>query len=208
MSELLAHLAQWAVEVVYAFGYGGVFVLIALANLHVPIPTELTLPLAGFLVGQGRFSFVLVLVVSTAAAVAASLVLYFLGLCIGEERLHQVIKPIERFKILYRSDLDKASEVFERHGGKAILIGHLVPSVGALISIPAGIKRMPVLGGFMSYTVLGCGLWNGVFIVLGWVMGAQWVRVEQYMPVIEYVLLAAIGVGIFWFVWHRRRVSR
>src|SRR5919199_2187870 len=109
MSELLAHLAQWAVEVIYTFGYGGVFVLIALANLHLPIPTELTLPLAGFLVGQGHFSFVLVLVVSTVAAVAASLVLYFLGVCIGEEGLHQLIKPIERFKILYRTDLDKVS---------------------------------------------------------------------------------------------------
>jgi membrane protein DedA with SNARE-associated domain len=126
---------------------------------------ELTLPLAGFLIGQGRFSFVLVLAVST-AAVVASLVLYILGLCIGEERLRQVVKPVERFKILYRSDLDKAGEVFERHGGKAILIGHLVPSIGALISIPAGTKRMPLLGRFTSYTVLGCGLWNGVFIVL------------------------------------------
>ena len=208
MSELLAHLAQWAVEVIYAFGYGGVFVLVALANLHLPIPTELTLSLAGFLVGQGRFSFVLVLVVSTVAAVAASLVLYALGLCISEERLRQLIKPIERFKILYRSDLDKASKVFERHGGKAILIGHLIPSVGALISIPAGIKGMPVLGRFMTYTVVGCALWNGVFIVLGWVLGAQWVRVEQYMPISEYVLLAAIVVGIFWFVWHRLKVSR
>jgi membrane protein DedA with SNARE-associated domain len=112
-------------------------------------------------------------VVSTVAAVTASLVLYFLGVCIGEEGLRRLIRPIERFKILYRSDLDKVSKVFERHGGKAILIGHLVPSIGALISIPVGIKRMAVLGRFMTYTVLGCALWNGVFI-LGWILGAQW----------------------------------
>jgi membrane protein DedA with SNARE-associated domain len=206
MSDLFAGLAQWVVEVVYSFGYGGVAVLIALINLHVlPIPTQLILGLAGFLVGQGRFSFTLVLVTSTAGTLFASLALYFLGHWVGEESLRRLVGRLERFRLVYKSDLDKASKVFERHGGKAIVIGHLFPAVGALISIPAGLKRMPLLRQFMGYTVLGGSLWNGAFIVLGWVLGAEWVIIEEYASVIEYTVVAALAGGIVWFVWNRRK---
>ncbi len=209
MNDLLAALVQWAVDVVYSFGYGGVFVLIALINLHLlPIPTQLVLTLAGFLIGQGRFSFASVLVASTAASTVAALVLYLLGFWIGEDSLRRVVKRCERFKLLFVSDLDKAGKVFERHGGKAILIGHLVPGVGAFISIPAGIKRMPILGRFMVYTISGSALWNGVFIVLGWVLGAQWTVVKQYTSVIEYVLLAAIVGAALWFLGRRWKKYR
>jgi SNARE associated Golgi protein len=94
--------------------------------------------------------------------VTTSLILYTLGLRIGGERLRRLIKRFERFGILFTSDVDKASEVFERHGGKAILIGHLIPGVGALISVPAGLKRMPIRWRFLGYTVLGGTLWTGV----------------------------------------------
>ena len=201
---MFADLARWAVDVVYSFGYVGVFVLIALVNLHLlPVPTQLILALAGFLVGQGRFSFVSVLVASTAGALAASLVLYLLGLWIGEENLYRLVKRFERFKLVFGSDLVRASEVFERHGGKAILIGHLVPAVGALISVPAGLTRMPLLGRFMVYTVLGSALWNGAFIVLGWALGAQWASVKQYASIIEYAALALMVGGILWLLWRR-----
>ena len=207
--DLFVELAQWVVEVVYSFGYAGVFVLIALINLHLlPLPTQLILSLAGFLVGQGRFSLVLVLTAATAGALTASLALYFLGLWVGEESLHRLIGRLERFKLVYRSDLDKASKVFERHGGKAIVIGHLVPAVGALISIPAGLKRMPLLRQFVVYTMLGSGLWNMSFITLGWVLGAEWVVIEQYTPIIEYAVLAALVGGALWLVWHRRKAHR
>src|SRR5919206_1363831 len=152
MFDRLADLTQWAIDVVYSFGYVGVFVVVALANVHLPIPTELTLPLAGFLVGQGRFSFVLVLAASTAGGVVGALVHYLPGRLLGEESLRKLIKRIERFKLLSESDLDRASEAFERHGGKAIIIGHLIPGVGSLISIPAGIKRMPILPPFIFFT--------------------------------------------------------
>ena len=95
--------------------------------MHLPIPSGLILSLVVFLVGQGRFSFIPVLLASTIGGVTASIVLYLPGLWIGEERLRQLIGRVERFKLVFRSDLDKASQMFERHGGKAIMIGHLVP---------------------------------------------------------------------------------
>jgi membrane protein DedA with SNARE-associated domain len=203
MGGLLAGIAEWIVDIVYASGYVGVGLLVAAGYLHLLVPTQLVLPLAGFLVGEGRFSFLLVLAASTIGGVAGSIILYFPGIWIGEERVRQFVEKYGRFVFVYVSDLDKASDMFERHGGKAVLIGHLVPGVTALISIPAGIKRMPIYGRFMVYTILGSALWNGGFIVLGWALGANYTLIERYAPIVEYAVLAAIALAILWFVWRR-----
>ena len=208
MGELLTHLARWVTDVVHSFGYVGVFVLIVLGDLRLPIPTELTLPLAGFLVGQGRLSFIPVLLTATAARVTTSLVLYTLGLRIGGERLRRLIKRFERFGLLFTSDVDKASEVFERHGGKAVLIEHLVPGVGALISVPAGLKRMPIRWRFLGYTALGGTLWTGALVGLGWALGSRWRMVELYASFIGYAVLAAVVVGVIWLLWRRWKAYR
>ena len=206
MSDLLAHLARWAADVVYYFGYPGVAVLMVLSNLHLPIPSQLVLPFAGFLVGEGRFSFFPVLAAATVGAVSASLVLYFPGRLLGEERLRRFVGRFGRFVLVDESDLDKAGGLFERHGGKAVLIGHLIPGVGAFVSIPAGLKRMPFWGRFFAYTVLGSVIWNVAFIALGWGLGSRWRLVERYAPVIEYAVLAVVVGAILWFVWRRWRV--
>jgi membrane protein DedA with SNARE-associated domain len=209
MSDLPATLAQWAVEVIYSSGYLGVFIMTTLIGLHVlPLPTQPILALTGYLVGQGRFSFVLVLAASTGGEVVSSLGLYYLGHWIGEKSLRRFVGRLERFKLVYRSELDKASEAFEQHGGKAILIGHLVPAVGALISIPAGIRRMPILRRFMFYTILGSTFWNGAFIVLGWILGAQWASVKQYAPIMEHMVLVVMVGGILWLLRHRWKGRR
>jgi membrane protein DedA with SNARE-associated domain len=208
MSGLLVGFAEWIVDVVYASGYVGVGLLVAAGYLHLIVPTQLVLPLAGFLVGEGRFSFWLVLAASTAGGVAGSIVLYFPGLWLGEERVRQFVEKFGRYVFVYVEDLDKASAMFERHGGKAVLIGHLIPGITALISIPAGIKRMSLYGRFMFYTILGSLLWNGIFIALGWALGANYTLVEQYAPIIEYVVLAAIALAIVWFVWRRWRAHK
>jgi membrane protein DedA with SNARE-associated domain len=208
VGELLTDLARWVTDVVHSFGYVGVFVLIVLGDLRLPIPTELTLPLAGFLVGQGRLSFIPVLLTATAARVTTSLILYTVGLRIGGEHLRRLIKRFERFGILFTSDVDKASEVFERHGGKAILIGHLVPGVGALISVPAGFKRMPIRWRFLGYTVLGGTLWTGALVGLGWALGSRWRMAELYASFIGYAVLAAVAVGVIWLLWRRWKAQR
>ena len=203
MNGLLSDLVRWSTDVAYSFGYVGMAVLVALGNMHLPIPTEITLPLAGFLVGQGRFSFVPVLLWTTLAAVIASLILYVPGRWLGEERLRRFVRKFGRFVLVRESDLDKASKLFEQHGGKAILIGRLIPGVGTLISIPAGLYRMPIWGWFMFLTVLDSVIYNALFIGLGWALGSQWMLVEQYARMVQYPVLAILAVGVFWFVWRR-----
>lgn len=207
MSDLVANFTQWVVDTLYASGYFGVGILTALGYLHLVVPTQLVLPLAGFLVGQGRFSFVPVLLASTIGGGAASIALYFPGLWVGEERVRQFVEKFGRFVFVKTSDLDKASKLFERHGGKAVLIGHLIPGVTAFISTVAGLKRMPIRGRFLFYTVVGTALWNGILIILGWVLGSQWTLVKEYVSMTGYAVLAAVALAILLFMWRRRKTQ-
>ncbi len=208
MGGLLAELVGWVFEVVRTLGYVGVFALILAGSLFLPVPTELTLPLIGFLVGHGRLSFVPVVLTATAARVCASLITYAVGLRISEERLRRGVRRFERSKLLFVSDLEKASGVFERHGGKAILIGHLIPGVGALVSVPAGLKRMPVRWRFLGYTILGCSIWNASLISLGWALGGRWRIVEVFTSFVGAAVLIILIAATAWFFWRRRKAQR
>lgn len=208
MGSLLAELAELVFDVVRSSGYVGVFVVVLLGSLYLPVPTELTLPLFGFLVGQGRLSFVPVVLTATAARVAAALVFYALGGRIGEARLRRLIGRAERTKLVYGSDLDRASRAFERHGGTAILIGHLIPGVGPLISIPAGLKRMPVRWRFLGYTLLGSTAWTATLVGSGWALRRRWQVVEVYTSFVGLALLAALVLLASLFLWRRWRAHR
>ncbi len=202
MTDLLAGLEGWVTDVVYSFGYVGVAFLIALQNVFPPIPSALILPLAGFLVGQGRFSFLPVLLAATAGSVVSALILYALGRRLGEERVRRLVGRFGRFAFVDEADLDRVNGWFDRRGGAAVLFGRLVPGVGTFVSLPAGFAGMPVPR-FMVYTALGTGIWNGTFIGLGWALGARWRLVQQYSPVLQYAALAAAIVAIIWFLWRR-----
>jgi len=204
---VLTDLTQWTINVVYSFGYVGVFFLTVLGNMNLLIPTQLTLPLAGFLVGQGYFSLVLVLAAATAGSLAASLALYLMGLWSGES-LRRLTKRTKRFdKLAFVLDLDRAGRMFERHGREAILIGRFAPGTGAPISMLAGLRRMPIWQ-FTLYTALGSAFWNAGFVGLGWELGARWALVRQYASSVEYVMLIAMVVVILWFLWRRWKASR
>ena len=208
MSGVLTDLVRWVIDVVHSLGYVGVFVLILAGSVYLPVPTELTLPLFGFLIGNGRLSFVPVLLTAIAARVCAALVMYAVGFRLREARLRRVIKHFERSKLLFVSDLEKASAVFERHGGKAILVGHLIPGVGALVSVPAGLKRMPVRWRFLGYTILGCSIWNASLIGLGWALGGQWRIIEVFTSFVGSAILIILIAATVWLFWRGRKAHR
>jgi membrane protein DedA with SNARE-associated domain len=202
MGDLFGNLGQWTMELVYSFGYLGVAVLIALSNLCLPIPSQVVLPLAGFLVDEERFSFSLVLLFATVGSLVGSLILYAAGRLIGEERLRWFFERFGRFMFVGEKDLDKANGWFKRHGDTAVLVARVLPGAGSLISMPAGIERMP-LWLFVIYTAIGNVIYNATLVGLGWALGSQWTLVEQYVPIIEYVALAALAGGILWFLVRR-----
>lgn len=196
-------LASWAADVIESLGYSGVAMLIVLENVFPPIPSEAILPLAGFLAGQGRMWLPGVILAATVGAVLGALILYGVGAWFGDERVRWLVRRYGRWLGVQERDLDKANGWFDRHGGKAVMICRLVPIVRSLVSIPAGLRRMP-LARFVLYTGLGSGLWNSILILCGWWLGDNWEDVGQYVDYLEYpVILAVIG-GAIWFIWKRK----
>ncbi len=181
-------LVGWVLGVIEALGAVGVGLLVALESIFPPIPSEVVLPLAGFLAGQGKLGFVAVLVWATVGSLVGALVLYWLGAALG---MHRLCRLAEKMPLMDGRDVERASAWFERHGVWAVLLGRMVPGVRSLVSIPAGVDRMP-LWLFSLLTVIGSATWNALFIGLGWLLGDRWTEVGTYSDIINYVVVGGI----------------
>lgn len=197
-------LAEWVTGVIEALGYPGLTVLVALENVFPPIPSEVILPLAGFLTSQGRFSFMLVLAATTLGSVLGALILYGVGAAAGKRRVRRLVERFGHWALLTPDDLTRAEGWFGRYGTIAVFTGRLAPIVRSLVSIPAGYSRMPI-GQFLLLTALGSALWNGVLISLGWALGESWHSIERYVDWLQYLVIAVVAFLVARFVWQRLR---
>jgi membrane protein DedA with SNARE-associated domain len=195
--------ADWVFSIVDRLGAAGVGLLILLENVVPPIPSEVILPLAGFRARSGALNVLAVWPAATAGSLLGALLLYGLGAWLGYERLHRLAGH-RWFVFVSQKDLDRGERVFERHGGKVVLLGRCVPFLRSVVSIPAGIAGMP-LSRFVVLTTIGSGVWNAAFIALGWALGDNWDQVEQYLGPISYVVLGLLAVGLVVLIVRRVR---
>jgi membrane protein DedA with SNARE-associated domain len=200
---LLGGIVQWVTGVVDALGYPGIAILIALESVILPIPSEVILPFVGFSAEQGRFSLAGAIIAATIGSVVGALILYVLGARLGETRVRSFVGRYGRYVGSNVRDLERAEVWFDHHGAATILFGRLVPVIRSFVSVPAGLRRMPVLR-FTLYTAVGSAIWNALLIVLGWVLGNQWHQVGQYSSYVEYAVIAALVIGLAYFIWRRR----
>lgn len=200
-------LVDWLTAVMERLGGPGAGLAVALENLFPPIPSEAILPLAGFAAAQGRLSLVGAIAWTTAGSIVGALVLYWLGALFGRERLRAIAA---RLPLIQVSDVDRTEAWFRRHGGKAVFFGRMVPIFRSLISIPAGVERMP-LPRFLLFTAAGSLIWNTVFVMAGYLLGGSWPVIQTYVGAYEKVVIllvcaaAAIFVAIRVRKWSRGR---
>ena len=188
----LGGLVGWVLDVVEALGAVGVGLLIALESVFPPIPSEVVLPLAGVLAGQGRIGFAAVVAFATAGSLVGALVLYWLGAALGTARLEQLA---DRVPLMDARDVRRADAWMARHGGWAVLLGRMVPGVRSLVSIPAGVPRMP-LWRFSLLTTVGSAVWNVLFVGLGFLLGERWTQVGDYSDLLNYLVIGAIVLAL------------
>lgn len=204
MLQDFAHAVQ---DLVRDMGYPGLFLLIVLESTMVPIPSLLVMPFAGFLASQGAFSLPVILVINSAAALVGSSLSYWLGAAGGKPLLLRYGK----YLFVRAKDIEKTEEYFARHGGKTIFIGRFLPVVRHLISIPAGIARMP-LPPFLGLTFLGASMWGGGLMVVGYQLGANWEEIATKAKRIDLVIAGLVVVAIVAvvvrFVLRRRRENQ
>ena len=194
---------DWIFGIVDALGALGVGLLILLENVVPPIPSEVILPLAGFRARTGTLNVLTVWPAATAGSVIGALLLYGLGAWLGHERLHRLAGH-RWFVFASQKDIDRGDELFDRHGGKVVLLARCVPFLRSVVSIPAGISGMPILR-FTVLTAIGSGVWNAAFIGLGWALGENWDTVEQWLGPVGYVVIGLLVVGLVVLAIRRRR---
>ncbi len=193
---------NWVTGLVETLGYPGLAFVVALESVFPPIPSEAVLPLAGFLVSQGRMTLWGAILASTLGSVVGALVLYWLGYAWGEQRVRALVKAHGRWLTVDEDDLNRSQKWFEHHGRSAVFIARLAPLTRSLISIPAGVARMP-LGPFLLYTTLGSGIWNAVLIGAGMLLGANWALVERYQSLLGTAVVSLLVLAVVWFVGRR-----
>ena len=193
-----------AARVVEALGEWGVGLLALLETVFPPIPSEIVLPLAGFLAQNGELNFVLILLASTVGAYLGALVLYWLGATLGLDRS---IRWLSKLPLVDAEDFEKAAGWFSRHGRSAVFFGRLLPGVRSLISLPAGAARMN-LAVFSLFTIAGSMLWNALLIGLGAALGTQYELIDEYSHYLDYAVIGVIAAGLGWLIVRRLRRRR
>lgn len=200
-------MAGWIEDLVNQTSYFGVALLMLLENVFPPIPSELVMPLAGYTASQGQASIALVIIAGTVGSLAGAVFWYLVGHWIGEDRLKRFSRRHGRWLTLTPQDIDHANDWFGRHGGKAVFVGRLLPTVRTLISIPAGICGMSWTR-FLIYSSLGTAIWTAALALAGYALGAQYEAVGKWVGPVSNGVFALI---VIWYLYRvvtfRRRVE-
>jgi membrane protein DedA with SNARE-associated domain len=200
-------MTDWLIGLMESLGAPGAGLAIALENLFPPLPSEVILPLAGFTVSRGDMDLLDVLVWTTGGSVTGALALYWVGALLGRER---TLALAARIPLLKPSDIARAEEWFLTHGRATVFFGRMIPVFRSLISIPAGVERMP-LGVFTLLTAAGSLIWNTVFVLAGFTLAENWTLIETYAGVGSKVVLALLVIAVLVFAGVRlteRRTGR
>ncbi|MHC3388400.1 DedA family protein [Streptomyces lavendulocolor] len=186
---------RWINSLMDTLGAPGAGLAIALENLFPPLPSEVILPMAGFASATGRIGLIAALLWTTAGSVIGALALYGVGALLGRDRTIAVANKLPLVKV---SDIERTEAWFARHGTKAVFFGRMIPIFRSLISVPAGVERMP-LPVFLGLTTLGSAIWNTAFVLAGYALGDNWEQVTHYVSLYsKVVLVVALGaVGAF-----------
>lgn len=190
----------WVISFISTGGLLAVAFMMLAENVFPPIPSELVMPLAGFTAAQGDMSFVLALAAGSVGSLLGALLWYYVGAWVGADRLKHWSRRHGRWLTITPDDIDTSCAWFQQHGGKAVLIGRLVPAVRTFISVPAGVAGMP-LAPFLAYSAVGTVAWTGLLAGAGFMLQSQYTAVADWMSPVSNVIIAGL------LVWYLYRVA-
>lgn len=194
-------MADWIIDVVGKLGYVGIFLLTLLENIFPPIPSELIMPFAGFHTVDGEMSFAGAVAAGSAGSLLGTLGWYWFGRRVGERRLRSFVERRGRWLAIDLEDVDKAQDWFHRHGALAVFFGRLVPAVRTLISVPAGLDRMP-LWKFLLPSAAGTILWTAGLTYAGRLLEQNYTQVKTYVEIASWTFL---GFAVAAYAWRQVR---
>ncbi len=197
LAKLITAVAAWIMSVISTMGYAGIVLLMAIESACIPLPSEIIMPFAGFLVYKGEMTLFMVALAGAIGCVVGSIPAYYVGMFGGRPLAEKYGKYI----LLSKKDLDLADHLFEKHGEIIIFIARMLPAVRTFIAFPAGVVRMN-MGVFIAYTFIGSFIWCWLLAYAGMKFGENWASLEVYFHQFHYLIFAA---GLACVVWYVRR---
>jgi membrane protein DedA with SNARE-associated domain len=197
LEKLIAGVAAWIIGVISSMGYGGILLLMAIESACIPLPSEIIMPFAGFLVSKGEMSLLGIALAGAIGCVLGSIPAYYLGMFGGRP----LVEKYGKYVLISHKDLDMADRWFATHGEIIIFIARLLPAVRTFIAFPAGVARMN-MPKFISYTFVGSFIWCGLLGYAGMKTGEHWEDLKVYFHEFHYVISA---VGLIFIIWYVRR---
>lgn len=201
---MLHEAINWLVTTIGSLGYTGIFLLMAMESSIIPIPSEVVVPPAGYLVQQGQMDMTLVILAGTLGSLVGAYANYFVARHLGRP----LLLKYGRYVWITEEHFARVESFFKRHGEISTFIGRLLPVARHLISLPAGLAGMNHLR-FTAYTLLGSAIWVSVLAGIGYFIGANEALIEQYakQAVVDVVAFSVLLVGLY--VWlHKRKLAR
>jgi membrane protein DedA with SNARE-associated domain len=206
IDQIISGLAAWIVAVISAAGYGGVVFLMAVESACIPLPSEVIMPFAGYLVSLGQFSLIGAATAGALGCNIGSTVAYYVAAKGGRPALERW----GRYVLIGRTELERTDRFFERYGVAAVFFGRLLPVVRTFIAFPAGLARMPMLK-FQIYTFLGSWPWCFALAYIGSLLGKRWDSDPTFRKLFhdfDAIIAVIVTAGFVWFVWSRWRDNR
>ena len=209
IEKIIAALASFVIAVISKTGLLGVIILMGIESACIPLPSEIIMPFAGYLVFTGHFTLLWAATAGAIGCNVGSVVAYEIGFYGGRP----LIEKYGTYILMSRHDLDLADRFFQRFGSAAVFIGRLLPVIRTFIALPAGIARMPRLR-FHIYTFVGSWPWCFGLAWVGMKLGERWhsdPRLSHWLHRLDAVILVLLIMGVTWFVWshwkNRMRVA-
>lgn len=196
---MIRELAADLVDLIFDWGYLGIFLLMAIESSFVPFPSEIVLVPAGYLASKGDMSIGMIMLSALGGSMAGAFINYFLALFLGRK----ILKKYGKYFFISGDALLKMDTYFQRHGHISTFIGRLVPGIRQLISIPAGLARMN-LAVFSTYTALGAGIWALILVMLGYLIGENQQLIESYLKQITIGVIAALVLLASWYIYYQK----
>ena len=196
--EIFELISSFIVSLISVSGYLGIFILMALESACIPIPSEIIMPFSGYLVFEGRFGLLTVVIWGTLGNLVGSLAAYLLGYYGGRP----LIEKYGKFILISHHELETAQKWFQKYGGLSVFFSRMLPAVRTFISLPAGIAKMPFLK-FCFYTFLGSLPWSFTLTYAGVVSGGNWNILEPYFRKFDWVIGILVVLGISLWIYKK-----
>ncbi|MBE0649459.1 MAG: DedA family protein [Bacteroidales bacterium] len=191
-------IANHITEFIGATGYISIFILMVMESSALPIPGEAVMPFAGFLIVQGKFTWAMVILVSTSGSIVGSYISYLIGKYGGEPFFERYGK----YLLINKHHLDRTHHFFTHYGSVTIFFSRFIPVVRHLISIPAGMSTMK-MPKFLLYTALGAAVWNTFLTYMGYILKQNWNEIMKYSHYIDISVIIISVLVVVFFVWQQ-----